>query len=46
MMQHTYKTIQNYLNPSYSVVDGHYNVQISGKSASYEQEVLELRSRE
>ena len=45
MMQHTYKTIQNYLNPSYSVVDGHYNVRISGKLAPYEQEVLELRSK-
>ena len=31
MMNHTYGTIQNYLNPDYSIVGGHYNVRIPGK---------------
>lgn len=33
MMHHTYKTIQTYLDPSYSLVNGHYNVRIPGKLA-------------
>jgi transposase len=45
MMHHTYKTIQNYLDPNYSIVNGHYNVRIPGKLAPYEREVLELRSK-
>lgn len=45
MMKHTYKTIQNYLDPRYSIVNGHYNVRIPGKLAPYEQEVVELRSQ-
>lgn len=44
MMHHTYKTIQNYLNPDYSVANGHYNVRIPGKLAPYEKDVIELRS--
>lgn len=45
MMHHTCKTIQNYLNPSYHVTDGHYNARIPGKLAPYEKDVIELRSR-
>lgn len=45
MMHHAYRTIQNYLNPSYSVSDGHYNVRIPGKLAPYEKDVVELRSK-
>lgn len=45
MMHHTCKTIQNYLNPSYRVTDGHYNARIPGKLAPYEKDVIELRSR-
>lgn len=45
MMHHTYKTIQNYLNPDYCVTDSHYNVRIPGKLAPYEKEVIELRSQ-
>lgn len=45
MTHHTYKTVQNYLNPDYSVADGHYNVRIPGKLAPYEFKVIELRSQ-
>lgn len=45
MMHHTCKTIQNYLNPGYSVTDGHYNARIPGKLAPYEKDVIELRSK-
>ncbi len=45
MMNHTYRTIQNYLNPDYSVVGGHYNVRIPGKLYAYEKDVIELRSK-
>ena len=45
MTHHTYKTIQNYLNPDYSVVDGHYNVRIPNKLAPFEKNVIELRSK-
>ncbi len=45
MMHHTCKTIQNYLNPGYSVTDGHYNARIPGKLAPYEKDVIELCSR-
>lgn len=45
MTHHTYKTIQNYLNPDYSVVDGHYNVRIPNKLAPFEKDVIELRSK-
>lgn len=45
IMHHTYKTIQNYLNPDYCVTDGHYNARIPGKLAPYEKEVIELRSQ-
>lgn len=45
MMHHTYKTIQNYLNPGYRVTDGHYNARIPGKLAPYEKDVIELRSQ-
>lgn len=30
-MHHTFKTIQNYLNPSYSVENKHYHARIPGK---------------
>lgn len=36
MMHHTRKTIQNYLNPDYSIINGHYNVRIPGKRSPYE----------
>ncbi len=45
MMHHTYKTIQNYLNPDYRVTDGHYNARIPGKLAPYEKDVIELLSQ-
>ena len=45
MMHHTRKTIQNYLNPGYSVTNGHYNRRIPGKLAPYEKEVIELRGQ-
>lgn len=45
MMHHTYKTIQNYLNPDYCVIDGHYNARIPGKLPPYEKDVIELRSQ-
>lgn len=45
MMHHTYKTIQNYLNPDYCVTDGHYNARIPGKLSPYEKDVIELRSQ-
>lgn len=44
-LHHTYKTIQNYLNPEFSVVNGHYNVRIPNKLAPYEEEVKKLRSQ-
>lgn len=34
MMHHTRKTIQNYLDPGYSVTNGHYNGRIPGKLAT------------
>ena len=40
-----HKTIQNYLNPDFSVTNGHYNVRIPGKLAPYENEVTKLRSQ-
>lgn len=42
-MHHTFKTIQNYLNPSYSVENKHYHARILGKLAPYEAEVIKLR---
>ena len=45
MMHHTHKTIQNYLNPDYSIINGHYHVRIPGKLAPYEKDVIELRSK-
>lgn len=45
MMHHTRKTIQNYLNPDYSIINGHYNVRIPGKLSPYEKDVIELRSK-
>ena len=45
LMHHPYKTIQNYLNPDFSITNGHYNVRIPGKLAPYEKEVIELRSK-
>ena len=33
MMHHTSKTIQNYLDPGYSVTNGHYNGRVPGKLA-------------
>ena len=44
-LHHTYRTIQNYLNPEYSVVNGHYNVRIPNKLAPYENEVKTLRGQ-
>lgn len=45
MMHHTHKTIQNYLNPDYSIINGHYHVRIPWKLAPYEKDVIELRSK-
>ena len=44
-LHHTFKTIQNYLDPDYSLVNGHYNARIPGKLAPYESKVVELRSK-
>ena len=44
-MHRAHKTIQNYLNPDFSITNGHYNVRIPGKLAPYEKEVIELRSK-
>ena len=44
-LHRTYKTIQNYLNPEFSLVNGHYNDRIPGRLAPYEAEVLEMRSQ-
>lgn len=44
-MHRAHKTIQNYLNPDFSIINGHYNVRIPGKLAPYENEVVELRSQ-
>ena len=43
-MHHTYKTIQNYLSPEYSIEDRHYNMRIPGKLSPHESEVIKLRS--
>lgn len=40
-----YKTIQNYLNPEFSLDNGHYKVRIPGKLAPYEDEVKNLRAQ-
>lgn len=45
MMHHTANTIKAYLNPNYSVVNGHYGARIPGKLAPYENEVIQLRSQ-
>lgn len=45
MMNHITPTIKNYLNPSYSAINGHYDNRIPGKLAPYEQQVIELRSK-
>ena len=44
-MHRAHKTIQNYLNPDFSVTNGHYNVRIPRKLAPYENEVIKLRSQ-
>ena len=44
-MHRAHKTIQNYLNPDFSVTNGHYNVRIPGKLAPYENEVIKPRSQ-
>lgn len=45
MMHHTSATIKAYLNPSYCIVNGHYDTRIPGKLAPYEHQVLELKSQ-
>ena len=45
MLHHTYRTIQGYLDPDYSVVNGHYNVRIPNKLAPFEEKVIMLRSQ-
>jgi len=45
-LHHTYKTIQNYLNPEFSVVNGYYNVHIPNKLAHYEEDVKNYVVRE
>ena len=42
-MHHTFKTIQDYLNPSYSIENKHYHARIPGKLAPYEADVIRLR---
>lgn len=45
ILHHTYRTIQKYLDPGYSVVNGHYNVRIPNKLAPFEEKVIKLRSQ-
>ena len=45
MLHHTYRTIKRYLDPGYSVVNGHYNVRIPNKLAPFEEKVIMLRSQ-
>lgn len=42
---HTYKTVMNYISGNYSLVNGHYDNQQSGKLQKYKSEVLEFRSQ-
>lgn len=44
-MHHTSATIKAYLDPSYSIVNGHYDTRIFGKLAPYEHKVFELKSQ-
>lgn len=44
-LHHTFKTIQNYLDSDYSLVNGHYNARISVKPAPYESKVIETQSK-
>lgn len=44
-MHRHYKTIQNYLDPNYSLENGHHKARIPGKLEPYETEVKELRSQ-
>lgn len=44
-LHHTYDTIRRYLDPSYSFVNGHYNVRIPNKLAKYENTVIEMRAQ-
>ncbi len=44
-LHHQQATIKRYLDPDYSVVNGHYHMRIPGKLAPYEKQVLELRSQ-
>lgn len=43
LLHSSVKTIQNYLNPSYSVENKHYHARILGKLVPYEAEVIKLR---
>ena len=44
-LHHTSKTIQRYLDSTFSCVDGHYHLRLPGKLAPYEKKVLELRGK-
>lgn len=44
-LHHQQGTIKRYLDPNYSVVNGHYHARIHGKLAPYEKQILELRSQ-
>ena len=37
--------LQNYLNPDFSITNGHHNARISGKLDSYEKEGIDLISK-
>lgn len=41
----TRKTIQNYLDPDYSPINGHYDRKRPGKLTPYEEEVVDMRSK-
>lgn len=43
MMHHISKTIKGYLDPSFSMVNGHYDARIPGILDPYEKRVIELR---
>jgi len=42
---HCRKTIMNYLDPSYSPINGHYDRKRPGKLTPYEKEVIDMRSK-
>lgn len=42
---HTLKTVNNYLDPTYKPVNGHYDLKRRGKITEYEHDILQMRSK-